>query len=123
MLRQAYVLTIVSADLAPSKPNGQPWDADNSGPDTVVTVTVDGAGKGNVQTSKIQDSTSPHWDQRGQVTINRGDRLKVSIVDKDLVADDPIASWDFEFTATGKRKLTDPARGVNALVIDVAAQP
>ncbi|MBK8257745.1 MAG: hypothetical protein IPK82_34385 [Polyangiaceae bacterium] len=120
---QPYTITIISADIAPSKPDGRGWDVGNGPPDPVVTVTVRGAGSGTVRSSKLQDTTSPNWRESGQVTINRGDHLSVSIVDKDLAADDPIASWDIEFLRPGQQRLTDPAHSVNALLIDISAAP
>lgn len=111
----------MSANLAPSKPDGTAWDADNSAPDCVVTISVRGAGKGTVQTTKAQNNTSPAWNQQGTVTINRGDTLAVSIVDKDAISDDPIASWSSVFNGPGRQTLQDVSHGVNALVFDIAA--
>jgi hypothetical protein len=113
-----YSITIVSADIAPSKPDGRPWDTGDGPPDPVVTITVQGVGSGTMRSSKIQDATAPKWGQVGNMTINRGDRLNIALVDKDLAEDDLIASWDLEFTGPGKKQLKGTS--VNSLVIEIA---
>ncbi|WP_420814236.1 hypothetical protein [Polyangium fumosum] len=118
---QPYTITIISADLVPSKPDGRPWDAGDGPPDPVVVVSVKGAGTGAVRTTKKQDSIAPTWRESGQVTINRGDHLSISIIDKDLADDDFIAGWDMEFTRPGRQRLTDPTHSVNELIFDIAS--
>jgi hypothetical protein len=120
---QPYTITVISAELVPSKPDGRPWDVGDGPPDPVVVVSVKGAGTGTVRTTKVQDSTAPVWKESGQVTINRGDHLSISIVDKDLAEDDFIASWDIEFSRPGRQRLTGPQHSVNELLLDIAAAP
>lgn len=114
-----YTLTIVSADVAPSKPDGKPWDAGNGAPDLVVSVRVDGAGAGTVTSSKAENKTTHTWNQSGSVTINRGDRLVVNVIDKDAFADDFVATIAHQFTKPGKVTLSGKA--VNSLVLDIKA--
>lgn len=118
---QPYKITIISANLAPSKPDGRAWDVGNGPPDAVVSVAVKGVGTGHFSTSKKQDSTAPVWREAGQVTLNRGDHLSISIIDKDLADDDPIASWDLEFLRPGHQRLTAPDNSVNELLLDIEA--
>jgi hypothetical protein len=116
---KAYTVAIVSADIAPSKPDGRPWDVGDGPPDPVVTVSVQGVGSGTVRSSKVENSTSPKWGQVGRLTLNRGDRLSVTVVDKDLTDDDLVASWDVEFKGPGKQQLKGTS--VNSLVLEIAA--
>jgi C2 domain-containing protein len=116
---QPYTITITSANIAPSKPNGLPWDAGDDPPDVVATVSVKGAGTGVVRTSKKDNTTAPFWGESGQLTINRGDRVVVTLVDKDALADDTIATFEIDFSGPGQQRLSDAAHSVNELLLTI----
>jgi hypothetical protein len=95
----------VSAEIESSKPDGAPWDSDGSAPDPYATVTVVGAGSGVVRSSKLKDSSAPTWNESGTVAINRGDTVRATIYDKDVLGDDLIEAWAFTFAGPGTKKL------------------
>jgi len=115
---QPYTLTVVSANIAPSKANGDGWDAGDGPPDPVATVLVAGAGSGRVHTSKAENATAPTWDQSARVTLNKGDKLEATLVDKDVASDDPIGRAEMTFTKPGRFTLTGGS--INALVVTIA---
>ena len=115
---RGYTVTIVSATIAPRKPDGRAWDVGDGAPDVVAEVKVVGAGSGAVRTTRADNTTSPTWNQSGTVSINKGDRLAVLVVDKDAAADDEIDRLEVMFVAPGRQTL----QGISAtsIVFEVA---
>jgi hypothetical protein len=120
---QPYTIEIVSADIAPAKPNGTAWDGLGDGPDVFVDVSVRGAGTGNVRSTVIKNSTHPEWKEKGRVTINVGDSLAVIVTDKDAVNDDRFATFDERFDRPRRYTFSDPASSVERLVLVVTPAP
>ncbi|WP_218920888.1 hypothetical protein [Melittangium boletus] len=76
------------------------WDADNSDPDVVVTLSCPSGGSvTDVQTSEVSSYT-PKWADGACVTTVEDLKrvpLAISVVDVDAFLDDPIASLSYSF--------------------------
>jgi hypothetical protein len=74
------------------KADGRAWDADDSPPDTVLTLRVDR----DHRVSTKQEAYERTWMLDSAVTVSPGESLQLRAIDSDLVADDPM----FSLTAT-----------------------
>lgn len=78
------------------KSDGRAWDADDSPPDTVLTLRV--ASDHRVST-KLQ-VYERMWDLDSPVTVPAGESLQLRAIDSDLVADDPMFVLPVEVPST-----------------------
>ena len=82
----AFTITIASATIAPTEPDGTQWDSDNSAPDPYAKVFYND--KQITTTPTISESFDATWDDAlPPFTINRGDVLRVDLYDSDPIGD------------------------------------
>jgi hypothetical protein len=70
------------------KADGRAWDADDSPPDTVLTLRVDR----DHRVSTKQEVYERIWMLDSDVTVPPGESLQLRAIDADLMADDPMFS-------------------------------
>ena len=101
---EKYRLTIVSAQIAPRKPNGKKWDVWGTA-DPYVKVLVNG--RLECETSYLKDTISPEWNHKCTIRFKKGDTLEIQIYDKDLRYDDFIGGIRDNKIAVGEFELED----------------
>lgn len=74
-----------------TKPDSNDWDGDGSPPEVVLSIrTMDG-----VHMSSPEQSTySVDWTFDAPLSVNAGETVVVTAVDKDVLADDPMATFN-----------------------------
>lgn len=87
----SHQITIGSAQIDDSKPNGKSWDAFNGLPDAFVKVFVNG----NMQfsTSVKKDTCTPEWNETFTINFNDGDKIVIEMWDEDMASNDLIGRW------------------------------
>lgn len=87
----SYQVTIRSAQIDQTGPDGKNWDTFNKLPDPFVTVFING----NKQFSTgVKDNTcSPRWDETFTIDYRRGDTIVIEVWDEDLGSHDLIGRW------------------------------
>lgn len=83
-------VAVLSAELPPSRPDGQPWDSDGE-PDLYAVLLRDGAEV--FRTPVVQNSTHPEW-RAAEVTlrVRPGAVLRFELWDDDGVVDQPVGA-------------------------------
>ena len=83
-------VSVLSAELPPSRPDGQPWDSDG-GPDLYAVILRDGAEV--YRTPVVRDSLRPEW-RAAEVTmrIRPTTVLRFELWDDDGVVDQPVGA-------------------------------
>jgi len=93
-LPRRYRLFPLLAYVPPTKPDGSGWDADGSGPDLYVEMSVDGAG--TITTATANDLTidgdgdfsAVYSGTSGDYNLVFGSSIDASVNDEDLAGDD-----------------------------------
>ncbi|HJL28038.1 MAG: hypothetical protein CMN31_04040 [Sandaracinus sp.] len=100
-LPRRYRLFPLLAYVPPTKPDGSGWDADGSGPDLYVEMSVDGAG--TITTATANDLTidgdgdfsAVYSGTSGDYNLVFGSSIDASVNDEDLAGDDGafVCTW------------------------------
>lgn len=87
-------VSVVSAELPPSRTDGRTWDSDGE-PDLYVVIVRDGS---EVYRSPVaRDSLRPTWTSAGEnLRTPPNARWRVELWDEDGVVDDPVGSQEFQ---------------------------
>ncbi len=86
-------VSVVSAELPPSRTDGRTWDSDGA-PDLYVVITRDGSEV--YRSPVVSDSLRPTWSNAGEnLRTPAGARWRVELWDEDGVVDDPVGSQEF----------------------------
>lgn len=115
-----YLVRVRRAQLAATKPDGRDWDGAGDGPaDPYVTLAVQGAGVGSLQTEIAKNTLSPVWQKVERMTINVGDSLAITVVDADAFDDDTIVRRTVLFTGPKKYRISAPESALISLEVDI----
>ncbi len=87
----AWIVRSVKVQVEQRKPNGSHWDPLLGKPDLIVSVEM---GQTNYNKSKLyKNSLTADWkDCNTQITLNKGNVLQVSVIDKDPEGDDYVGA-------------------------------
>lgn len=125
-------ISVLSAEAAPTKPAGQPWDVDKSGPDVFYELWWQG---NKIFTSTVQtDTLLPHWLDKEirldaiikkkvleatrngtSIRVVSGQKVTVNFFDEDIVSNDPMATWEVDLVQLGLGTHEIPLRGQRVL--------
>lgn len=87
---RTYDIVAYEAIVPQFKPDGSTWDAFGGAPDPFAVLSLNGTVLG--QTSTIQDTFTPRWNEYVSAVIPAGSTLRVDLWDEDVSADDAILS-------------------------------
>jgi len=84
-------ITVGSAQIEDTKPNGKSWDAFKGLPDPFFKVFVNG----NLQFSASvkKNTCTPEWNETFTINYNDGDEIVLEVFDEDGVSNDLIGRW------------------------------
>lgn len=87
---RTYYINAHAATISATREGGDAWDIDNSAPDATVGMAL---GSAECQTSVIEDSLSPQWDEACDFEVFQSSKIGVVLMDSDLDTNDTIGSW------------------------------
>lgn len=82
----------VEVQLPSTKESGLAWDAGGGAPDPYVMIRQGGAVLAT--TERVQDSLSGAWAM--DVAVSASEPFRIEVVDRDVAADDPVASIEID---------------------------
>lgn len=92
-----YTLTVYSATVMATKPDGSDWDVVSAPPDPVAEVIMSGSSKG--KTATVWDTTSPYWAHDLSLRVSQTSKLTIKVSDDDIAYSEAIGNAELSGAA------------------------